>query len=166
VKDLAKRVFGPGPTKKRDDIIADYLPALDLRGRPAQGHEIYRQRCISCHRSAGEGSPVGPDFVTIKTAGKEKNLVNILDPNREVAPQYVSYIVETKSGDTLTGIIASETGASLTVRQPFGVETVVLRSDIKRVQSQNLSLMPEGIETGMSKQDMADLLEYIATAEK
>jgi putative membrane-bound dehydrogenase-like protein len=166
VKELAKKVFGPGPSTKRDDVIAEFMPALDLGGRPAQGREIYRQRCISCHRSGGEGSAVGPDFVTIKTAGKEKNLVNILDPNREVAPQYVSYLVETKSGDTLTGIIASETGASLTVRQPFGVDTVVLRADLKRVQSQNLSLMPEGIETGMSKQDMADLLEYIATAGK
>jgi putative membrane-bound dehydrogenase-like protein len=166
VKELSRKVFGPGPTKKRDDVIADFLPALDLAGRPAQGRELYRHRCISCHRSGGEGSAVGPDFVTLKTAGKEKNLVNILDPNREVAPQYISYIVETKSGDTLTGIIAAETGASLTVRQPFGVETVVLRADLKRIQSQNLSLMPEGIETGMTKQDMADLLEYIATAEK
>jgi putative membrane-bound dehydrogenase-like protein len=165
VRALAVQVF-TSPTTKRADVINDYLPALSLPGRADAGKRIYEQRCISCHRSAGQGFAVGPDFVTIKTAGKEKTLVNILDPNREVAAQYVSYVVETKSGDTLTGIIVAETAARLTVRQAYGHDTTVLRSDLKRAQSQNLSLMPEGIESGMTNQDMADLLEYIATADK
>jgi putative heme-binding domain-containing protein len=166
VKALAKKVFGPGATQKREDVINEYLPALALAGHADKGREIYRQRCVSCHRSSGEGFAVGPDFVTIKTAGKEKTLVNILDPNREVAPQYVSYVVDTKAGDTLTGLLVGETAASLTVRQPFGNDTTLLRADVKRIASQNLSLMPEGIEAGMTKQDLADLLEYIATADK
>ena len=50
----------------------------------------------------------------------------------------------------------------MTLRQPFGKETIILRPQIKRIQSQGLSLMPEGIETGLNPQDMADLLEYLA----
>ena len=75
-------------------------------------------------------------------------MVNILDPNREVAANYVAYLVETRSGESLLGILAAETATSVTVRQPFGKDTVVLRSDVRRIESQQLSLMPEGLEEG------------------
>ena len=167
VKELAKKVFTSATaTASREEVIKTYMPSLELTGRAEQGRAIYRLRCISCHRSGGEGFAVGPDFVTIKASGKEKTLMNILDPNREVAPAYLSYIVETKSGDTFTGIIVGETAGGLTVRQPFGTETTLARADLKRVESQNLSLMPEGVELGMTRQDLADLLEYIATQGK
>jgi putative heme-binding domain-containing protein len=104
---------------------------------------------------------VGPDLTTIRNDGKAKAMVNILDPNREVAANYVAYLVETRSGESLLGILAAETATSVTVRQPFGKDTVVLRSDIKRIESQQLSLMPEGLEEGLKPQDMADLLEFI-----
>jgi len=91
-------------------------------------------------------------------------MVNILDPNREVAPNYVAYLVESTSGESVLGIMVGETATSVTSRQPFGKEAVVLRSDIKQIESQRLSLMPEGIEQGMKPQDMADLLEFVFTA--
>jgi len=107
---------------------------------------------------------LGPDLVSVKSSGKEKLLLNILDPNREVAPNYVNYVVETKRGETLLGLIGSETANSLTLRRANGDESIVLRSDIARIQSVGLSVMPEGLEAGLSHQEVADLLEYISTA--
>ena len=75
----------------------------------------------------------------------------------------MAYLVETKSGESLVGIV-TDTASGVTVRKPFGKDTVVLRSDIKRIESQHISLMPEGVEDGMKPQDMADLLEFIFTA--
>lgn len=163
VAALAAKVLGPAPAA-RDDVIKAFQPALQLTGDAVKGKLVYEQRCISCHRLAGEGSPVGPDLTTVRAGGKEKMLINILDPNREVAPNYLAYVVETKGGDSLTGIIVNETGGSLTVRQPFGKETVVLRSEVKRIEGQKLSLMPEGLEAGWTPQDLADLLEFVSTA--
>ena len=117
------------------------------------------------HRLGGEGFALGPDLVTVKTAGKEKTLVNILDPNREVRPEFVSYVVETKSDDTLLGIVANETATSVTLRQAYGKEDVIPRANIVKMQSQGNSLMPEGLEAGLKPQDLADLLEYIEAAE-
>jgi len=104
---------------------------------------------------------VGPDFTTVRNAGREKLLLNILDPSREVAPQYVAYLVETRDGQDVLGILAADTPASITVRQAYGKETIIQRSNIKRMTSQGKSLMPDGLETGMSVQDMADLITFI-----
>jgi putative membrane-bound dehydrogenase-like protein len=161
VRDLAtKLLLAPRP---RDQIVAQFQPALTLTGDASRGHLIYQQRCSQCHRLGGEGFSVGPDLTTIRNDGKAKALVNILDPNREVAANFVAYLVETRSGESLLGILAGDTATSVTVRQPFGKDTVMLRSDVKRIESQQLSLMPEGLEEGLKPQDLADLLEFVFT---
>ncbi len=165
VKQLAAQVFVGLTSPKRQDVVDAFLPALNLKGDAAKGKEIYQTRCISCHRLGGQGSAVGPDLVTVKTTGKEKMLVNIIDPNREVAPNYTTFLIDTKDGQNLTGIIANENSASVTLRAAFGVETVVLRSNIAKMRSEGQSMMPEGIEAGLTPQDLANLLEYISTAD-
>ena len=147
----------------RDSIIQKFQPALALAGNAEHGHLIYQQRCVQCHHLGNEGFSVGPDLTTIRNDGKPKALVNIIDPNREVAPNYVAYLVETKSGESVLGLLDGETATSMTVRQPFGKENVIPRSDITRLESQKLSLMPEGLEDGLSPQDFADLLEFVFT---
>ena len=162
VRLLAQKVLAPAG-RGRDEVIRAFQPALDLDGNAQRGHAIYLQRCSPCHSLGGEGFSVGPDLTTVRNDGKAKTLVNICDPNREVAANYVAYLVETKSGESLVGIV-TDTASGVTVRQPFGKDTVVLRSDIKRIESQHISLMPEGVEDGMKPQDMADLLEFVFTA--
>jgi putative heme-binding domain-containing protein len=149
------------PTTNRSDVVESFRPALSLTGEPGHGKMLYEQRCISCHRAAGEGSLVGPDFVTVRNAGGEKLLLNILDPSREVQPQYVAYVVETKDGQSLLGILASDTPANVTVRQAYGKDVVVARANIARMTSQGKSLMPDGLEAGMKPQDVADLIAFV-----
>jgi len=165
VRELAEKVLAAKPGNNRQQVIDVFMPALDLKGDVVHGKKIYEERCLSCHRLGGEGSGLGPDLVTVKTTGKEKILVNILDPNREVRPEYVSYLVETKDGESLIGLIVNETATTLTLRQAYGKENVLNRSDIKKIQSQGQSLMPEGLEAGMAPQDLADLIEYVEAAE-
>jgi putative membrane-bound dehydrogenase-like protein len=165
VRDLAAKALGAEPASSRQQIIDAFTPALSLKGDATHGKKIYEERCFSCHRLGGEGHALGPDLVTVKNAGREKLLVNILDPNREVRPEYVSYVIETKDDESVIGLIAAESGAAVTVRQAFGKEDVVSRANIKKMQSQGQSLMPEGLEAGLAPQDLADLLEWIETAE-
>lgn len=159
VRSLAARLLKPAG-HGLDVAIKALQPALELQGDAQKGHTIYLQRCSACHRLGGEGFTVGPDLTTIRNDGKAKALVNIVDPNREVAANYLAYTVETKSGESLVGVI-TETASGVTVHQPFGKDTTVLRSDIKRIESQHMSLMPEGIAEGLKPQDVADLLEFI-----
>jgi putative membrane-bound dehydrogenase-like protein len=165
VKQLAAQVLDATTSGPRQNVINEFMPALNLRGQAAAGKKIYQERCISCHRLGGEGNAVGPDLATVKNTGKEKLLVSILDPNREVAPQYVSYVVETREGDSFVGLIANETSSTITVRQAFAKEDVIARARIVSMHSQAQSLMPEGLEAALTQQDLANLLAYIESAE-
>jgi putative membrane-bound dehydrogenase-like protein len=149
----------------REKSLEQFRSSLDLVGNAQRGRKTYQERCLSCHRAGREGYAVGPDLASVRANGKEKLLVSILDPNREVAPSYLNYLVETKEGESYLGLIATENATSVTLRQAFGVENSVLRSNIRRIQSQNQSIMPEGLEASLSPQDLADLLEFIVTDE-
>jgi putative membrane-bound dehydrogenase-like protein len=165
VREFAAKVLTNKPVSTRQQVIDALMPALDLKGDAAHGKKIYEERCISCHRLGGEGHALGPDLVTVKNSGRDKLLVNILDPNREVRPDFISYVVETKDEESYIGLVANETATSVTIRQAFSKEDVINRSNIRKMQSQGQSLMPEGLEAALAPQDMADLLNYIESAE-
>jgi putative membrane-bound dehydrogenase-like protein len=165
VRALAVKVLAAKPDSTRQQVIDAFMPALNLKGDPAHGKKIYEERCISCHRLGGEGHALGPDLVTVKNSGKDKLLVNILDPNREVRPDFISYVVETKDEESYIGLVANETATTVTIRQAYSKEDVINRSNIRKMQSQGQSLMPEGLEVGWGPQDVADLIEYIETAD-
>ncbi len=162
VRELAQKILARQTNGSRQKVIADYSPALSLRGDAAAGKKIYVERCAFCHQSNGEGYALGPDFATVKNAGKEHLLTSIIDPNAEVRPEFVGYVIETKDEQSLHGLVISESAASITLRQPYGKQSVIPRSNIMAMQSQGLSVMPEELEAGLTPQAMADLLEYIA----
>ena len=164
VHQLATKVLAARPASTRQQVIDTFMPALNFKGDTAHGKKIYEERCISCHRLGGEGFALGPDLVTVKNTGKEKMLTNIIDPNAEVRPEFVAYVVETKDDESLLGLVVNETATSVTLRQAYGKETVISRANIISMKSQGQSVMPEGLEAGLTPQDLADLLEYISTA--
>jgi putative heme-binding domain-containing protein len=164
IRKQALELLGNSGASSREAVEKAYLPALQLAGDRTHGKAIYLDRCSPCHRVEGQGHAVGPDLASVRSNGKEKMLINILDPNLEVAPNYVNYLVETKDGESQLGLIANETATSVTLRQPGGNEIVLLRSNIQRIQSQGRSVMPEGLEANLKPQDFADLLEYLMSA--
>ena len=161
VSALADKVLAELKPASRESIIAKFKPALATKGDAARGQQIYAQRCISCHRVGGQGIQVGPDLITVKAKGRDGILTAILDPNKEVAPQFIAYTVETKDGQSLTGFITKDDASGLTLKMIGGTEQTIPRNQIKGSSSSGLSLMPEGIEAGMDVQAMADLLTFI-----
>ena len=162
VKALATRVLAV-PTGSRQAVIDGLSASLTLKGNSTNGRRIYGERCLSCHRAAGEGFALGPDLVSVKTTGKQNVLMHIVDPNREVRPEFVSYAVDTSDDESLLGLVINENASSVTLRQAYGKETNIPRSKIIKMESQGQSVMPEGLEAGLSAQEMADLLEFITT---
>lgn len=161
IADLAKVALASVIPPTREAVLAKFQPALNAKGDATKGQEVFLQRCLACHRAAGQGIQVGPDMVTVKTKGREALLTAVLDPHKEVAPQFIAYTVNTKDGQTLAGIVTKDDASSMTIKMMGGAEVNLPRSNIKGSTSSGQSLMPEGIETGMTEQDMADLLEFI-----
>ncbi len=160
VKARAGRLFA-APQARRQDVVATYQQALLRKGDPRRGKEVFKANCSTCHRLEGVGQQVGAELAAIRDRGLETVLLNILDPNREVMPQFLSYVLVTTSGRVLTGLIAAETANSLTIRQPDGHEETVLRIDIDELRGTGLSYMPEGLEKQIDVPAMADLLAYL-----
>jgi len=158
---LAKTALAAVIPPSRAEVLAKFQPAIAMKGDAARGQAQYFARCIACHRAAGQGFQVGPDLITVKTKGRDALLTAILDPNKEVASQFIAYVVNTKDGQTLTGIVTQDDASSLSIRSLGGVEQTIQRSNIKGSSSEGHSLMPEGLETGLDVQGMADLLTFI-----
>ena len=146
----------------RQAVIQRYLAALDLRGSADRGRTTYVSRCASCHDPGTEGHAVGPAAVSMKSATREQLLISLLDPNRAVDAGYRLYTVETADGRNVAGVIHSESDGSVTLRQPSGATVTLMRANVLRMQSLDQSMMPEGLDEGLSLQDVADLLEFLA----
>ncbi len=166
IKAQALSVLGGPPSANRQSVVDSFLPAMRLKGVASRGKTLYQQLCVSCHKLGSEGHALGPDLVTMKSMGREKILVNILDPNREVAPQYYGYSIDAKDGENHSGLIANEDAQNVTLKAAFGATTAVPRSAIAAMKSTGMSIMPEGLEAGLDHQKMADLIEFIVTAKQ
>jgi putative membrane-bound dehydrogenase-like protein len=145
----------------REAVVHHFRPALDLPGDRQRGAATFAKSCLICHTVQGQGGNVGPDLSGIQTHTKETLLVEILDPSRQVLPDYLSYTCLTTQGDTVTGCIVAETAASVTLRRPGQPDLTVPRQQIQELKADGASLMPDGLEAGLSMQDMADLLEFL-----
>jgi putative heme-binding domain-containing protein len=162
VRFHAGRVLPPPESlARRAEVVEAYRGALDLRGDAAKGLHLFKLNCAQCHKVGDMGHVVGPDLANSANGGMEKLLVNILDPNREVNPQYLNYVIDTKDWETFSGIIVSETATSVTVARANGLTDTILRGNIESIRSADLSLMPEGWEVAFKPQDMANLLAYL-----
>lgn len=164
VKELAKEVLAE-PVSNRKEVVAAFQPALELTGDVARGKLLYAKTCAQCHRAGTAGHQVGPDFVSVQNKSPADLLIAILDPNREAQPSFQTYTAVTKEGKIHTGIISSETAASVTLRRAEAKEDVLLRDTLDELVSNAVSLMPEGLEKDLNPQQLADIIAVIKSGQ-
>ncbi|HRE79576.1 MAG TPA: c-type cytochrome [Opitutaceae bacterium] len=129
-----------------------------------RGHEVFTRTCASCHTLFGEGRHVGPDLTGSNRGDLDYVLQNVIDPNAIIGRDYQLAVIETNDGRSLAGI-AKETPETVTVVNM--AESVVLaRSAIKKMEHLEVSLMPPGLFQGVSEDDVADLIAYLATGQR
>ena len=123
---------------------------------------MFTKNCATCHKLGNEGHEVGPDLHgALGNKTKDALIIDILDPNREVDPRYAVYQAITTAGRTVTGILAVETPASITLRRADRAEDTILRSQLDSLAASSVSLMPEELEKQLSKQQLADVIAYL-----
>jgi putative heme-binding domain-containing protein len=160
IRQLAESLF-KSASSNRGKIVEQFRAALELPGDRVQGKAVFTKICATCHERDGVGNEVGPDLRTIVEHPPEKLLANILDPNADIQPGYHAYNCKLTNGEDIYGLISSESGNSVVFKLADGSKRNILRSEIQSLQSANLSLMPEGLEAGLTNQDMADLIAYL-----
>jgi putative heme-binding domain-containing protein len=104
---------------------------------------------------------VGPSLADIGRKSKETLLYDILDPNAAVDTEYLAHTVVDNTGTYYTGVVVRETDPEVELQLTGGEVRTFGKNQIKRFFSSGLSLMPEGLEQGLTSQDLANLLAFL-----
>ncbi|WP_435022564.1 PQQ-dependent sugar dehydrogenase (plasmid) [Tundrisphaera sp. TA3] len=140
---------------------------LALAGDPARGERQFwsqEARCSACHRVGDRGTPVGPDLTAIGTLRSREDLLeSLLEPSRRIDPKYATYAVATADGRSLAGLMVERDARRLVLRDAQGREIALAAGDVEEVRPSRSSLMPDGQLAGLTAEEAADLLAYLAS---
>lgn len=131
-------------------------------GDPSAGRALFAKTCMQCHTLYGEGGKVGPDLTGSNRQDIDYLMVNIVDPSAVIAKDYMVSIIYMKDDDVYSGIITKEDDSSISVTVESGVQ-VLQKSDVKEIKHSELSMMPEGLLTPLSKVELINLVSYLRT---
>ena len=146
------------------DRMKVYRSLRDLLASPAdaaKGVAVFARACAACHTFRGTGGKVGPDLSGVRHQPADALLLHIIVPNYEVVPAYQTITVTTTDGRSVSGWLASETETSLSLRTAAGTEENLLRKDVASLNASGLSLMPDGLEQTMTKDELVSLIAYL-----
>src|ERR1043166_139174 len=161
IQNRATALFKNLTPGDRMKVYEESKSVLALKPDGKNGHAGFQRLCTPCDVFAGEGHTVGPDLTGIRNQPADVLLLHIVVPEYEIVPIYTCYNVETKDGQSFSGLLAAETPATITLRMAQGVEQKIARSDVASMQTSRLSLMPQELEKAMSKQELADLIAFL-----
>lgn len=145
----------------RQSVIDRYRSQLAEHGDPKRGEAHFTKNCAACHRIHGKGPLVGPELSGLVTKTPEQLLVDILDPSREVLPNFIGFLAVTSDGSVHSGLLASESPTAITLRKQEGGDQVLLREEIEEFRATGKSLMPEGFEENLSPAELSDLIAFL-----
>jgi len=142
--------------------------ALSQQADATRGKALFfneaRLACSKCHTVDGKAGKAGPDLYAIGDKYPRPDLIQqILQPSATIAVGYTTTIVATKSGDEYSGILQQ---LNEKVVELIGADAQTIRvpkADVKEQRSSSTSLMPEGLEFGLTLQEFNDLIEYLVT---
>ena len=147
----------------REMVVAEMGQYLRKHlGDPMAGQRVFRNFCAQCHTIYGQGARIGPDITANGRSTFDQLLSNVFDPSLVIGPGYQVVTVVTKDGRNLTGLLGEDSEQRVVVKLPGGGEEAVQRNDVKYTRLSKLSMMPEGIETLLSKQDLSDLFAFLS----
>ena len=142
------------------------LNSLPSKPDPAAGRRIFFHSkagaCFTCHQIEEQGTRVGPDLTRAWQMPREKILESILQPSKEVAPQYFPWEIEMSDGESHTGFALRKGGdRAETYLNAQGKEFRVAKSKIRSKREKTTSIMPDGLQVGLTDEELRDLLTFL-----
>jgi putative membrane-bound dehydrogenase-like protein len=171
VDRILQQPSSPRPNSEQTETWKQLLTPV---GDAAAGQRIFFGvkvgTCSKCHTIDGRGSAVGPDLSKIRervaSEGVEWLLETILQPSKQMAPQYTPWQIVTTDGKTLVGLPRRKGGNQEAYLGIDGREFTVKKTDIEFHREMPTSIMPEGLLQSLTIQELNDLLAYIVGGEQ
>jgi putative heme-binding domain-containing protein len=134
----------------------------DAKRGDAIFHNLQGVACAKCHQVNGQGGEAGPALTSVGAKYDRAKLVeSVLYPSKQIFDGYQQTLIRTKDGNTYAGSVRGETQDELTLLDAENRKTVIKKASIDRRKVSELSLMPEGLHTGLKPQEFADLIAYL-----
>ncbi len=143
--------------------LAELSPLLD-GGDFSRGKQLFftKAACVACHRVSGQGGTLGPNLSTIAEIRTGADLLeSVVYPSASIVQGYESSIVESKSGELFTGIVLTDTREMLTLLGADLRETDIPVKDIASRRIAPHSLMPQGLDRSLTREEFADLMAFL-----
>jgi putative heme-binding domain-containing protein len=161
VQETAQAIFKDLEGGDRMQVYRTFRELLASSTDVERGREAYTKACSACHTHQGSGGKVGPDLTGIRNQPADAILLHILVPNYEVMSSYATLSITTQDGRSLSGWLAAESEASVTLRTASGTEETVARKEITSLSASGSSLMPDGLEQTMAKEDVGNIVAFL-----
>lgn len=150
-----------GRQKERLDELAGSLGQGDVR-RGQLVFQTSKAACSACHAIGYLGGTIGPDLSRIGKIRTERDLLEaLLFPSVSFVRSYEPVLIVTKSGKSFNGLIRRETADEITLATGAKEEVRISRDDIEEVRPGTVSIMPAGLDTQLTKEQIADLLAFL-----
>jgi putative heme-binding domain-containing protein len=171
-----KQLYAGDPEAKKNSVfrhkVLEVPPgqyqdfALSHPGDARRGsklfHDLKGVGCIRCHKIKGEGGDIGPDLTSIRAKYSRADVIeSVLYPSKQILDGYQQVLFETKNDDDVSGVVRLETATNLTVVDSAGIKHVLDKSNITSRKTSKISLMPEGLQDGLSLLEFSDLIAYV-----
>lgn len=151
---------GPTEAKKKEAERIKAVLKTGL-GDADKGKLQFTARCAICHKLFGEGGAIGPELTGYDRTNADFWLDNLFMPSMEIREGFGAYIVKTKSGQILTGLMDAQDASGIVIKDIANNKTPVKQADIEKMEASPISLMPEALTTGMSDADLKDFFAYL-----
>jgi putative heme-binding domain-containing protein len=155
-----KLATGPSPEKEKEAERIKAVLKTGL-GDAEKGKLHFTARCGICHKLFADGGQIGPDLTGYDRANPDFWLDNLFNPSLEIREGFGAYIVKTKSGQLLTGLIDAQNTNGVTIKDMANNKTALKQADIEKMEASPISLMPEGLLSGMTDADLKDFFAYL-----
>ena len=120
--------------------------------------------CLKCHLANGRGGRIGPDMSrTIGSMNRIQLIQSLLEPSREIAPQYINWTFETEAGLVISGLLVrEENGKTIVANSEWGL-TELDTSQIVSRNPQTVPIMPDKLHEQLTLQELRDLIAFLDT---
>lgn len=170
-RELLERVRSPRPTASAERGRTEYwLAKLEGNADPEAGERIFfhprATGCYRCHEFDGRGAGIGPELTrATRTLEKRRLVESLVEPSREVAPQFVPWSIETHGGEVFTGLLFAEEidGTQRYIDSSTRVRRIK-PAEIERRQPLERSIMPDGLPDLLTEQEFRDLVAFLRQA--
>jgi putative heme-binding domain-containing protein len=140
-------------------------PEFSLEGGdPARGEAVFygeRARCSQCHKVGARGGDVGPDLSDRAGTPALDVYRDIAEPSASIHPDYTAYIVATKDGQVVAGVVRAEDAETVRVTDTDAKTTRIRLAEIEELRPSGTSIMPVGLVGAIGEEQVRDLVAFL-----